>query len=191
VVEHDREIEFHDLRDQLDTVVEGLLHEIAGHRSFGGQSCEQIGQLILDQMPEVWEVHVYEDGTCGSMVRRLVESAGIDLVPPKHLTAHNIITICGSTRFKKETLKVARKLAAEGYIVEMVEFFAHADGIELTDETKERLDRIHKDKIRASHAIYVVNPGGYIGDSTRSEIELAGELGLQIMWLESPVEVKA
>jgi hypothetical protein len=68
----------------------------------------------------------------------------------------------------------------------MVEFFSHADNITLAEDAKERLDRIHKDKIRVSDAIFVVNPGGYVGDSTRQEIELAYQLHKQIMWLETP-----
>jgi len=184
----DREIEFHDLRDRLDSVIYGMIDDDSGHNSFGRRSCEHIGQEILDQMPEVWEASVYEDQACGSIVRRVREPAGIDLTPPRRTIAHNIITICGSTRFKAETLKVARKLVAEGWIVEMVEFFAHADEIEMTDDAKARVDQIHQDKIRGSHAIYVVNPGGYVGESTRSEINLAMELGLQIQCLE-PLEI--
>jgi len=188
---HDREIEFHDLRDKLDNVVDGMLN-LESPRSFGPRSCEQIADEIMQQMPEVWEARVFEDEQCGSIMRKASrrDEIPINLTPPRHLTAHNIITICGSTRFKAETLKVARKLVAEGWIVEMVEFFAHADEIEMTEEAKRRVDQIHKDKIRSSHAIYVVNPGGYIGESTRSEIDLAMSLGLQIQCLE-PLEVKA
>ena len=45
------------------------------------------------------------------------------------------------------------------------------------------LDDMHKHKIDMSDEIYVINPGGYIGDSTRSEIEYAKMHGKGIRYL--------
>jgi cell division protein FtsB len=44
---------------------------------------------------------------------------------------------------------------------------------QLTDEAKAKLDELHKRKIDLADEIYVLNVGGYIGNSTRSEIEYA------------------
>jgi hypothetical protein len=49
---------------------------------------------------------------------------------------------------------------------------------------KEMLDEMHKAKIKMSDMIFVINPGGYIGESTRSEIEWARELNKKIKYLE-------
>jgi hypothetical protein len=47
---------------------------------------------------------------------------------------------------------------------------------------------MHKRKIDMADSIYVINPGGYIGSSTRSEIEYAARNGKEILYLEPPTE---
>jgi hypothetical protein len=47
-------------------------------------------------------------------------------------------------------------------------------------------DKMHRAKIGISDAIFVVNVGGYVGNSTKGEIEYAKSLGKEIMWLEKP-----
>lgn len=49
---------------------------------------------------------------------------------------------------------------------------------------KEMLDNMHKRKIDMADAIYVINVGGYIGESTRSEIEYALKNGKRVYYLE-------
>lgn len=49
---------------------------------------------------------------------------------------------------------------------------------------KEMLDDIHKRKIDIVDEVYVVNIGGYIGTSTRSEIECAVKKGKPVRYLE-------
>ena len=51
-------------------------------------------------------------------------------------------------------------------------------------KAKEILDDMHKRKIDMADSIYVINVGGYIGDSTRSEIENARAYGKEIRYLE-------
>lgn len=97
-----------------------------------------------------------------------------------------VVTVCGSTRFKSETLAAIRRLEEAGCAVFSVGSFMHADGIEYCDEMKRRLDSLHKEKIRMSDSIYVVNPGGYIGESTASEIALAHSLGISVDYLVPP-----
>ena len=53
-----------------------------------------------------------------------------------------------------------------------------------TKKTKEMLDDMHKRKIDMADSIYVINVDGYIGDSTRSEIEYAIEHGKSVSYLE-------
>ncbi len=53
-----------------------------------------------------------------------------------------------------------------------------------TDGTKAMLDDMHKRKIDMADEIYVINVGGYIGESTRSEIEYAKKNGRAVNYLE-------
>ena len=46
---------------------------------------------------------------------------------------------------------------------------------------------LHKQKIDMADEILVLNVGGYVGDSTRSEIEHAIARGKPVRWLETPV----
>lgn len=102
---------------------------------------------------------------------------------------YKVITLCGSTRFKDEFLKVQRQLTLEGNIVISVGLFGHADGeyeSVITPEIKEMLDDMHKRKIDMSDEIFVINKNGYIGESTKSEIEYAMKTGKSINYLEHP-----
>ena len=94
-----------------------------------------------------------------------------------------VITLCGSTRYKDDFIEAQSQLTLDGNIVLSVGLFGHADGIDFTPETKAMLDDIHKRKIDMSDAIYVINRDGYIGDSTRSEINYAKDHNKQIYYM--------
>ncbi|NLZ51193.1 MAG: hypothetical protein GX899_05770 [Rikenellaceae bacterium] len=96
-----------------------------------------------------------------------------------------VITLCGSTRFKEEFLRVQKDLTLKGWIVISVGLFGHSGDDEVwTEGTKEMLDDMHKRKIDMAEAIFVINVGGYIGSSTRSEIEYAKSKGKNVLYLE-------
>ena len=97
---------------------------------------------------------------------------------------YNIITLCGSINFKDEFLKVQEKLVLKGNIVFTPNFFDNIKKEEISLETKEMLDKMHKQKINMSDEIYVINQGGYIGESTKLEIEYAKSKGKKITYLE-------
>lgn len=107
---------------------------------------------------------------------------------------YKAITLCGSTRFKDAFLETQKRLTLEGNIVISVGLFGHTGDNEVWEDmdegtltrTKEMLDDIHKRKIDMADSIFVVNVGGYIGDSTRSEIEYAKAHGKEIRYLEKP-----
>lgn len=85
-----------------------------------------------------------------------------------------VITLCGSTKFKKEFLQVQKELTLAGNIVISVGLFGHSGDNEVWNEgTKEMLDDMHKRKIDMADEIFVINVNGYIGKSTKSEIEYA------------------
>jgi len=96
-----------------------------------------------------------------------------------------VITLCGSTRFKDAFLETQKRLTLEGNIVISVGLFGHSGDDEVWKEgTKEMLDNMHKRKIDMSDGIFVINVGGYIGDSTRSEIDYAIKNGKTVEYLE-------
>ena len=98
---------------------------------------------------------------------------------------YKVITLCGSTRFKDAFMETQKQLTLEGNIVISVGLFGHSGDVEVwTEGTKEMLDDMHKRKIDMADEIYVINVGGYIGSSTRSEIEYAKEHGKVIRYLE-------
>lgn len=105
---------------------------------------------------------------------------------------YKVITLCGSTRFKNEFLKTQRDLTLKGNIVISVGMFSHGSDDEIwknMDEdtltkTKVMLDDMNKAKIDMSDEIFVINVGGYIGESTKSEIEYAMKHGKKVNYLE-------
>lgn len=103
-----------------------------------------------------------------------------------------IITLCGSTRFEKEFYAEKKRLTLEGNIVLSLGVFGHSrdkdtwnemNEVELY-ETKTMLEDMHKRKIDMSDRIFVINVGGYIGESTRNEIEYALSQGKKVEYLE-------
>lgn len=98
-----------------------------------------------------------------------------------------VVCLCGSTRFKDEYRAENQRLTMNGKIVLSVGLFGHADGIEFSDAQKKMLDELHKRKIDLADQVHVINPGGYIGDSTQSEIEYAEDTGTPVSYLE-PLE---
>ena len=96
-----------------------------------------------------------------------------------------VITLCGSTRFQEQFLEAQKRLTLAGNIVISVGLFGHSGDDEVwTEGTKEMLDDMHKRKIDMADGIYVINVGGYIGQSTRSEIEYARSQGKRVEFLE-------
>lgn len=103
-----------------------------------------------------------------------------------------VITLCGSTRFKDDFFEIQKRLTLEGNIVISVGLFGHSGDSEVWEnmdegtltKTKEMLDDMHKRKIDMADEIFVINVGGYIGESTRSEIEYAIEHGKRVRYLE-------
>lgn len=92
------------------------------------------------------------------------------------------VCLCGSTKFKDKFYEVARDFTLTGYIVTMPMVFMHQGDI-ISAEQKVFLDEVHKTKISEADLIYIVNVDGYIGESTREEIEWAKMLGKKIEYL--------
>ena len=105
---------------------------------------------------------------------------------------YKVITLCGSTRFKDAFMETQKRLTLDGNIVISVGLFGHSGDNEVWENmdegtltaTKAMLDDMHKRKIDMADEIFVINVGGYIGESTRSEIDYAEAHGKQVNYLE-------
>ena len=109
---------------------------------------------------------------------------------------YKVVTLCGSTRFKEQFMQVQKELTLKGYIVISVGLFGHSGDREVWEnmdegtltKTKEMLDDMHKRKIDMADEIFVINVDGYIGESTKSEIEYAKKTGKKVNYLENNKE---
>lgn len=105
---------------------------------------------------------------------------------------YKVITLCGSTRFRDAFMEAQKRLTLEGNIVISVGLFGHSGDSEVWEnmsedtltKTKIMLDDMHKRKIDMADEIFVINVGGYIGSSTRSEIGYAQRTGKTVRYLE-------
>ena len=99
-----------------------------------------------------------------------------------------IITLCGSSRFKDVFYKVASEYTLMGYIVLIPHcYFEDNDRPDLKDV----LVGVHRDMISMSDEVLVINPGGYIGESTKEEIKWAEAQNKVVKYYEEPTEVLA
>ena len=105
---------------------------------------------------------------------------------------YKVVTLCGSTRFKDDFMKAQKELTLKGNIVISVGLFGHSGDNEVWEnmdegtltKTKEMLDDMHKRKIDMADEIFVINVDGYVGSSTKSEIEYAIKTGKKVNYLE-------
>ena len=99
-----------------------------------------------------------------------------------------VITLCGSTRFEAEFAEVNQRLTMEGCVVISLGMFSLPDLPDYdwtadSSDLKARLGSVHYQKIRMADEVYVVAPGGYVGESTRREIAYAESLGKPVRYL--------
>jgi len=141
---------------------------------------------MLENPPILFKGDIYKN------IVKVAEEWGLE-VPDSKVKDYKVVTLCGSTRFKDEFMEAQKRLTLEGNIVISVGLFGHSGDNEVWEnmdegtltKTKEMLDDMHKRKIDMADDIYVINVGGYIGDSTKSEIEYAKSVGKTVRYLES------
>lgn len=94
-----------------------------------------------------------------------------------------IITVCGSIRFYKEMMEITEKMELQGNCM-LVPIYnpTRPNKDDFTKEEALMLDKMHKERIKLSNAILVVNVNDYIGSSTKSEIEFAKSLNKEILY---------
>ncbi len=101
-----------------------------------------------------------------------------------------IIRLCGPTRFEAEFAELNRDLTIQGHVVISLGMFTLPDltdagGTANTSELKGRLAGVQFQKIRMAGEAFVVDPGGYVGESTRLEIAYAQSLGKPVRYWSS------
>ena len=110
---------------------------------------------------------------------------GTEEAPPRP----RVVCLCGSTRFSEAFRHANLTETLAGRIVLTIGCDLRSDdALGLGPETKARLDDLHKRKIDLADEILVLNVGGYVGESTRSEIEYAVAHGRAVRWLEPSTE---
>ena len=97
--------------------------------------------------------------------------------------------MCGSLEFQKEMMKVAEKIALDGYCV-LTPVYPVLENIERTEEQLIKLKEAHFKRIELSDAILVVDINNYIGNSTKLEIDYAKKLGKKIIYYTDLIENK-
>ena len=91
-----------------------------------------------------------------------------------------IVCICGSAKFVTEIRAASRELTSSGVIV-----VAPSEADESpTPGQKTVLDALHLRKIDLADRVLIVNPGGYVGESTRREIAYARAAGKPITFTD-------
>ena len=96
-----------------------------------------------------------------------------------------VITICGSLKFEPEMRYWAEKLELEGNCVLSVVYPISNNKDAYSSEQLELFGVLHKKRIYMSDAIFVVNKNGYIGNSTKDEIDYAKKHGKDVLFLET------
>jgi hypothetical protein len=95
-----------------------------------------------------------------------------------------IVCICGSARFMEEMLAANRDLTLAGAIVVAPAVFSRPEDREITDEQKTALGALHLRKIDLADRVLIVNPGGYIGESTSREVAHAHATGKPVSFTD-------
>lgn len=98
-----------------------------------------------------------------------------------------VVCLCGSTRFMDAFHASGWQLTLDGYIVLTVGVCKHAEdhgGEALGQDVADKLDELHKRKIDLADWVMVLNVGGYVGQSTASEIAYAKSRGKPVQYLE-------
>jgi len=105
----------------------------------------------------------------------------------RRITRHKprIVCFCGSTKFMDIFREQNLKWTLAGNIVLTVGCDIKSDGgLLLGEDAKLMLDQLHFRKIEMADVVYVLNVGGYVGESTKNEIAYAKSLLKEILYLE-------
>lgn len=157
--------------------------------SFGDVAKEQPSGEAWERLLNVVADYVRNVGIVGPRGERIKEAwKAYEAAQSAEPQRPKIVCLCGSTRFAKEFADANERETLAGNIVLSVGCFRRTapDGQRepMEESVKAALDVLHKRKIDLADEVLVLNVGGYIGDSTRSEIEHARKTGKRVRYLE-------
>lgn len=96
-----------------------------------------------------------------------------------------VVCLCGSRKFASEFVREQTRLTLEGNVVLTPLFsFYNVEVEELTEEQISVLKKLHLKRIEMADEVLVINKDGYIGESTKKEIEYATSLNKKINYLQ-------
>lgn len=105
----------------------------------------------------------------------------------KNIGSGRKITVCGSMKFWDEIVEIGSYLTRMGNVV-IIPIKDMRPNEEIDDYARKMYAREHKKKIDISDCIYVVNIGGYIGESVKREIAYAHETDKPVFFHESALQ---
>lgn len=97
-----------------------------------------------------------------------------------------IVAIIGSSKFKELHLGAAQKETLQGNIALNYGFYHHVDKFPISDAQKHKLDALNEAKVKMADEVFVINPNGYIGQTTQTLIEVARSLDKPVRYLLEP-----
>lgn len=119
---------------------------------------------------------------------RCLSAGGLLVDPPR------TVCLCGSTRFWRTFQQASLEETLAGKIVLSIGAASGTDDAHFGNlpraeynALKLRLDWLHMRKIERADEVLILNVGGYIGESTRRELDYARHLGKVVRYLE-PIE---
>ena len=173
---------------RLQAAMDTLLHE-RNEREFERDTLRAENARLQARVEEA-ERELAEHG-CRKVEREAFRARdGYKALAERRKDGPTVVCLCGSTRFMDAFQEWGWKKTLDGEIVLSVGVskYLPSDHAErekyLGEEVEAALDELHKRKIDLADYIFVLNVGGYIGDSTRSEIEYAESLGMRVDYLE-------
>jgi len=155
-----------------------------------GYSYEQIKRLAKESRRKLTDLIALaaKPGPCLRFQRAIVALVHFLLAL---LGVPEIVCLCGSTAKALEAFRsanVQETLASKIVLSIGCDTKSDTDlfGVEgeERERIKQRLDRLHLYKILMAHEVYILNQGGYLGDSTRRELAYARQLHKRLRWLE-------
>jgi hypothetical protein len=100
-----------------------------------------------------------------------------------------VITLCGSTKFKKQFREAEASLTLQGHIVISLGFFEQSEGIKITEEQESMFKEMHFKKIDMADEIFIIDVNGYIGSSTSKEIEYAKKTNKSVHYYSKGIDI--
>jgi hypothetical protein len=178
-------------RDDVQRGHDLLVHVVTDEEARGLFSNTDVESLTRSLDALCWVLRHDHNRTFASVLAQIemrMEASGFRLIRSEEMIYPDgrpprVVCLCGSTRFADAFQAANRTETLSGRIVLSVGCFAH-QGDPVSPEEKLALDQLHLRKIDLADEILVLNVGGYIGDSTRREVEYANAAGKAIRFLE-------